>query len=578
VRTLLLLWLFATCTTSGFCLDAADAWIGPWLLQRNDGIRQIGLSCPGGAATQTVSLVRAATNEVVQVHAAWHELPQAKAAARDILDLRLPERECRPGAYRLTVGPQHFDLLIPEGPSDERPTRVAVVGRLNYPSRAELDRLADALHGPIQLVACLAGGLGDVLGSGGWEGTIPLLVLGAGRAPVRDERPDSLADLVGDAVGQWPLGAHWGCLGLPCADVEDAGHAIAEDLSLWQVYIEPHASWNPSLRARSEPSPMLAVPLLSLCQHMHVPVILAGDDGAGFVSEPLTVDHGQMIIAPGGTRYVGATPVGEGLSGLTPQIALPVDQAALIGLVADAHTLDVVICAQGGTELMRLSYAHGDDPATPVGPGWGQGNGEELKKQWLDGGDHAEQALADLGWLSALVLAAMHVGEQDMDTLLAGAEKDPHAMRLLRRFTGIQAIANGSLLHRVDTIPAPLLRDLVLRRLGQEQDIDFDMLPAAAASPDQILVRAVLRAYERHPSVDLSRLLMRRIALQANGSLPLETDAFIEHRLLTAVFDSTTTSPTPLRPLATALRPRLDVLCRGPIDRFIARHGETRAP
>lgn len=102
--------------------------------------------------------------------------------------------------------------------------------------------------------------------------------------------------------------------------------------------------------------------------------------------------------------------------------------------------------------------------------------------------------------------------------------------------------------------------------------------PYVAASPDSIILRAVLFAYERHPDPDLTRLLIRRISLQAAGSMPFESDVLIEHRLLTAVFDSTTTSPTPLRPLAVALRPRLDPLGRGPVERFIARHGEARAP
>lgn len=263
-------------------------------------------------------------------------------------------------------------------------------------------------------------------------------------------------------------------MGLPCADVDEAGHAIAADLSPWQVFIEPHASWNSSLRALSDPNPMQAVPMLALCQHMHVPVVLAGADGAGFVYEPLIIDHGHLHISPDRTRCLGATPSIEDLSGLPAEIALAVDQPALVGISADRHALEIVLCAATGSELMRLTDSHAHDPETHHGPGWGHGDGEALKKQWLAGDGQSAQALDALGWLTGPLLASMHVGEQAMDTLVVGAAKDPKAMRLLRRLAAVRAIAIDSLQRRAESLPPQVLRDLVLRRLGQAQDIDAD--------------------------------------------------------------------------------------------------------
>jgi hypothetical protein len=578
VRTFLLLWISATLAWTA-TVEIAPSWCGPWLISRSDGQRQIGLECQDAAPSdQEVALQRAGAGPRLPLTVSHRELRRPGRPASTVFDMRISERDCPPGDYRLSMGARAFDISFAPGIQDGRAARVAVMGRWNYPGRKDLERLGEALGGPVQLVVGVGSGLGEPLGTGGWEATIPLLLL-AGAADRADvEGPSRLAGLVGDGLSQWPLGTRWGALGLPCADRDHAGHAIAADLSPWQVFIEPQASWNPSLRARDEAQAAEAQPLIALCQRMQLPLVLAGAGGAGFISEPLAVADGRLRVSPGGTRYLGACPAGEGLSSLPAEIALAVDQAALIGLVADAQSLAAVVLPLNGDAALHLVYLRGDDPAARLGAGWGAGDGEALKKQWLAGGENAAAALDELGWLSGSLLAAMHVGDEELSRLVAGAASDPHAMRLLRRLSGVSAIADGLMQHRTDTLPAVLTRDLVLRQLGRGPDIDQELIAPAASSGDLLLLRALLRDFERHPSADLARLLTRRIALQANGVLPLESDALIEHRLIVAVFDSTTTSPTALRPLAVALRSRLEAPLRGPVERFLARHGETRAP
>jgi hypothetical protein len=90
------------------------------------------------------------------------------------------------------------------------------------------------------------------------------------------------------------------------------------------------------------------------------------------------------------------------------------------------------------------------------------------------------------------------------------------------------------------------------------------------------MLSVILRAQQDAVSPFMLDLLVARVRAQAVGTTPLEVDALRQHRLMTAVFDSTSLSPTDLRPLAVALRPRLTPFTLGPVERFIARHGEIR--
>ena len=70
----------------------------------------------------------------------------------------------------------------------------------------------------------------------------------------------------------------------------------------------------------------------------------------------------------------------------------------------------------------------------------------------------------------------------------------------------------------------------------------------------------------------------RKRRLQAAGEGPLERDPVQEHRLLAAVFDALVLDPAELRPLALALRDKVDALGRGPIERFLKRLDEVKTP
>jgi hypothetical protein len=93
---------------------------------------------------------------------------------------------------------------------------------------------------------------------------------------------------------------------------------------------------------------------------------------------------------------------------------------------------------------------------------------------------------------------------------------------------------------------------------------------------DPDLLRAVITACERNTDHLLAHLLLERLRNQAAGSVPLEHDPLLQHRLLCVVFESPHLSPTPLRQIALTLRDKVDALSRGPIERFLARVGEKR--
>jgi hypothetical protein len=90
------------------------------------------------------------------------------------------------------------------------------------------------------------------------------------------------------------------------------------------------------------------------------------------------------------------------------------------------------------------------------------------------------------------------------------------------------------------------------------------------------MLSVILRAEQDDVAPSMLDLLVARVRAQAEGTTPMELDALRQHRLMTAVFDSTSLSPTDLRPLAVALRPMLTPFTVGPVERFIARHGEMR--
>jgi hypothetical protein len=174
-------------------------------------------------------------------------------------------------------------------------------------------------------------------------------------------------------------------------------------------------------------------------------------------------------------------------------------------------------------------------------------------------------ALADATFTSALLIRLRDEG---------GAAG--HA--LVRRLAPILSDIPGA--PKLDGDPDPAAqRDILLWRIARVRGREaIGWREQAAASPDPLVLRAVLADVARDPARELLPVLARRVALQAEGTLPLDGDPIDQHRLFSTVFDDVRSSPTPLRPLAVKLRDKAAALARGPIDRFIARHGAVRAP
>jgi hypothetical protein len=148
---------------------------------------------------------------------------------------------------------------------------------------------------------------------------------------------------------------------------------------------------------------------------------------------------------------------------------------------------------------------------------------------------------------------------------------------LLRRLTALDELGATAFTEHRDVLPPVVLRDLLLRTLARPGSLDATLWTSVIArSDDNLLLSAVLRAHQDHAQPILLDLLVARVRVLAEGTGPLAGDTMLLHRLMTTVFDTTSLSPTMLRPLAVALRPRLNDFTKGPVERFIARHGEVR--
>jgi hypothetical protein len=344
------------------------------------------------------------------------------------------------------------------------------------------------------------------------------------------------------------------------------------------VLIAPAATWDSGLMAKSEKRARGLVPLVLLCRRLDVPVILACGNPAGWVSEPLNAGKDGLVVEAGGPRCLGATPTGECLAAIPREVALSVDRPALTGLAAETTRLVVVMRETGGAELLRLAYEAGA-PGDRRGPGWGGGNRETLKTAWLAGGTGSAQALDDLGWLAVTDLANLELDAEGFAALTDAAATDAGALRLLRRLTVVEATLQPELRMALSRLPLTVIRDAVLRRLAAGRiDQNDDWGSRLIRTGDPLLVGALLRSYEAGEADELLLLILARVRLQAAGEVPLERDPVQEHRLLAAVFDALVLDPAELRPLALALRDKVDALGRGPIERFLKRLDEVKTP
>lgn len=531
---------------------------GPWWWFAPDGSPQIGVATAGTPQVPaSAELDGTATGVSGEVLA----LADRTDGADHVLVLRL--RAGATGRLRLRIADQPVAATLSRPPAVDASARIALAGARAWPDAAAMSTLGRTLGGAPQLVLALGDGVAPRLGTGGWEADTPVAIV----APAS---PD-LAASSGGVDAAWRHGLRIGLLGLPASpDRGRADLALARDLSPWLVYLDAPAGWDPAIARQHSGDPRDLGVLLAACQRLKVPLIL-GAGSAGLVSEPLRLlEGGAVEIVPDGVRYVLPVPASDdGLSRISVATALALEQPLTAGLHAELGSLRLVLARPGAADAAELR--------------WDRGTAEEADAAALAKTIAAAEALDAPAVRDALRRWTWLPREQ-----LAAALPDGATIERLREEGGAQGRALARRLALIaaddakaavaDGEPDPLLqRDLLLWRIGTVRGPDAaSWRQQAAATTDPMVVRALLADVTRDPERLLLPALVERVRLQAEGKLALDADPLDQHRLFAIVFDDVRLSPTPLRPYAVALRERADALARGPIERFIARHGAER--
>jgi hypothetical protein len=357
---------------------------------------------------------------------------------------------------------------------------------------------------------------------------------------------------------------------------------MARDLSPWLVHVAFNAAWDPGLKAEAgRGRPVAMEPVFALCQRFRVPVVLAVGSGTGWISEPLAIEAGRLQITGGGTRCMGAIPAGGTLASLPDEIALGLEGTGLVGIAATPIELVVALVgldAEASVHTLRYETVAPDLPVR--GAGWGSTPVDETKRVWLAGGDQAAAALEDLSWLALTHFEKLHLGNDEFTRLVTAASTDATALRLMRRLLSVEGERDRHIVPALARLPPVIRRDLALRQFASKRrlvEVETWSITVTEGS-DVPLLCALLRSCEKDRNVTHLKLLMMRLRNQADGRIPLEEDPVLQHRIMCAVFDSELLSPTPLREIALALRPKVDALGKGPIERFLKRVGDKRPP
>ncbi len=548
-------WLLAA---GGWSAESARVVRGPWWWHGADGSPHVAVAVAGVPAVPATGTLDGSacplTSSIVPFAGSGD-------GANQVVVLHLAAGSH--GELRLTLAGQQIAARLRPPPAADAPARIALAGGHAWPDRAAIATIGKAMGGEPQIVLALGADVPARLGSGGWEAELPIAVV----AP-----PDPALEACSDgAASAWRHGLRVGLLGLPASpDRSRADLALARDLSPWLVYLDAPAGWDPAI-GNSQPSDAsgLAV-LLAACQRLKVPLAL-GAGRAGVISEPLTMQEGGSVaITPGGVRYVLPVPADDdGLARLPTESALALEQPLLTGLTATLAELRLVLVRPGEADAVQLVWRRNEEPPEPVAA---------LVRTVTSAESLAtpavRQAILAWSWLTRRELVGhMPPAEQIARLRDEGGAQGRALARRLALITG-EDPSLAAIPGEADPLAA---RDLLLWRLatvrGQEA---ASWRSQAAATTDPLLLRALLADFGRDPARTVLPALVERLTLQAAGTLPLDPDALDQHRLCAAVFDDVRLSPTPLRPLALALRERVDPLARGPIERFLKRHGEMR--
>ncbi len=526
------LWWIATALSTW--ATAGEVWMGPWLALDGSGSAEIGAAAIHPLTGPPVAelTIAGTARPAVRSDEAW------AGGRRTVLRWRIAERELPAAA--LSIEGTARDLP-PWGPQVS--VRVAVVAGLRWPDAAELAALTPSLGGEVQAVLVLDDPRGRI-GAGGWEARLPILLRPAQRGI---HRLGSLA--IAGPGGPPPIDGVW--------TVAAVG-----------------PGFDPSMLAPSAAAdPAHLHPIIDAIDDLGIPLVFMPSHGATVVTDPMR-GGGGLRSTVGGTR---AVVVGGGAA--TPWcLPWPVARwwagPCIAGLRADGNELSLVVADLAGTPATAWTWSHaetsnGHGSATAAGIGNGRGSATAATPaDWVSATPAQIAALLDL---PGPVLASLHLSTVDSAGLPARAATDPQAAVLAGRIlTDPTALPDGPI-----SLPPALLREHVLRDLapGALGRI-ADWSEAVAAGDDAVLVDALRHlAPER---LDALHALIAVAQRMADGKRPLPADPLVQLRLVGAIFDSPFVSPTPLRPLALALRERLDPAARGPLDRFTARHGVYR--
>ena len=564
----LLLWCCAPCLS--YAATAVPTIGEPYLVWGQDGLHvRLRLDQPV-AMPADLLLTMSGGATLAEVRSAW-------GYRRSVAGWVIPRRWFARGEAELTAPPRTWRIALPEVPDELTPTAIACTGTRRWLSTADLVRLRDQLGpSPSAVLLCDARYLATVLSSGGWETRLPILPLCAA-----DETAQAL---LGPAWSGWRQGLNWGALAIVAPMREESVPAAFGVMhGPWVIGFLREAPWNLGLLALPQHEDPSAVTRTVLLAHaVGSPLVLAGGSDSGLVSEPMAASpSGTLVPTVGGTRYVLATPAGEGLTGLPPAVALGVVDPGVVGLSADDERLTMAICATG--PALVYDWVRRLDDEIPAG-GWGGGEAEPLLAQWEDGLTRASTSsvLAALEGLIAMErgrLAKAPFGVERWNRLIA---PNPDAtvtalhQRLAQRLSADEDwLASRSV--TVDELPSWLRRDAVLRELMLARRVLRRWSNTVAYGDDTNLVEAVLWQARRHEDPEVLGVLMERLKRQSEGRQLIDADPWLQARLTATVFDSMRLSPSPLRPIANAILPRLDPLARGPVERFLARHGRFRS-
>jgi len=567
------------CALGLWCIATAASWsatievlTGPWVLVRSDGGREVAIELPADSSG-VADLRLALPGGVTLPPTAPRPLRRPQQMPTLVVAFAVPSGTT--GTYSITGSGVRRSGMLTAALAPGATARVLIAGAGNWPEADTVRRAEAACGGAIDLVLASGPGLERVLGSGGWESSLPIALITS--APSAGERALAGPAIIVD-------GLRCGTLGLAVAsDLGSAVTTLARDGSPWQVPVVPGAAWDPGVlagRSRREPAALAAA--VTLADRLHLPLVLATGGMGGAISEPLAVDgRGMVRFAAAGPRVIAATPGPQGLAALSPLIASTIPGPACVVVIAEPTVLAACIVGRDGVPPLTLRWPRAaEGAATPTANAWGAGEAAELLAP-ARGSDRVASAAAwrQLSWLARERLADWSPTAAEIAGWLASEASDATARVLLARCAAIVASFPGEG-GAWTGLPPWLQHDLALRELAARHP-RFDSGPLVelvSTGSDPSLLRAVLAALDDEHRQQLINLLFRRLARQAAGTQAIEAEPDLQHALVVAVFDAMHLSPTDLRPIALTLRPRLTPYSRGPIDRFLQRHGEVRPP